>query len=164
MEMIAARQSSRDIDSASTVTRQQLADMLWSAWGITHDGKRTVATAMNRQELSIYVITAEAISRYNAETNTLTQVNKGDFRTLAGMQDFAKKAPVNIAFVADTVKEVKPEFYGYAAGAASQNIYLYCTQVGLKTVLRASFDAKGLAEAMKLNANEKVVFVQSVGK
>jgi hypothetical protein len=164
MEVIAARKSSRDISATSVVTKQDLSNMLWAGWGITHEDKHTIATAVNRQELSLYVITATEISKYNPETNTLTTVNKGDFRSFAAMQDFGKTAPVNIAFVVDTAKEKVPEFYGYAAGAASQNIYLYCAQAGLKTVLRASFDVRGLTKALKLGANEKVIFVQSVGK
>ena len=54
MEAMAARQSSRGIDPASIVTKQELSNMLWAAWGITHDGKRTIATAMNRQELILF--------------------------------------------------------------------------------------------------------------
>ena len=55
MQAMQERKSMRDIDPASIVTKQDLSNMLWAAWGITHDGKRTVATAMNRQELVLYV-------------------------------------------------------------------------------------------------------------
>lgn len=163
MEMIAERHTARDIDSTKTISAQELSDMLWAAWGVTHDGKRTVATAINKQELKIYVITPTEISLYNAEANTLTTVATGDYRAVAGKQDFAKSAPVNIVIVADAAKQHKLEFQAYAAGAASQNIYLYCAQAGLKTVLRASFDHEGLAKAMKLGADEHPLFVQTVG-
>ena len=58
MQAMSLRCSQRDINPSSTVTKQELSDMLWAAWGITHDGKRTIGTAMNRQELEIYVVTA----------------------------------------------------------------------------------------------------------
>lgn len=163
-EAMAARQSSRDISPDSNISKQDLSNMLWAAWGITHDGKRTVATALNKQELSIYIITAEAIQRYDAESNSIILVKKGDFRNLAGMQDFAKAAPLNIVFVADSQKQDKALFQAYAAGAASQNVYLYCASAGLKTVLRASFDKEKLADALGLNAAQQVLFVQTVGK
>lgn len=57
MQAMSLRCSQRDINPSSSVTKQELSDMLWAAWGITHDGKRTIGTAMNRQELEIYVVT-----------------------------------------------------------------------------------------------------------
>ena len=164
MEVIAARKSSRDIDGKQQVTRQDLSNMLWSAWGETHDGKRTIGTAMNRQELVIYVITATEVSRYNADDNTLTVIARGDYRDRAGKQDFAQAAPINIVLTVDTDKQQRLEFQAYTAGAASQNIYLYCAQAGLKTVVRAMFDNDALREVLQLPANEKIMFVQTVGR
>ena len=162
MQAVNDRMSDRDLNPNVSITNQDLSNMLWAAWGITHDGKRTVATALNKQELDIYVITAKGIGRYNAEQNAIEEVASGDFSVLAGTQEFAQKAPLNIAFVANTDKQAQALFQGYAAGAASQNIYLYCASAGLKTVVRASFKAAELATAMKLGANQKILFVQSV--
>ncbi len=164
MQVMNERKSSRDYQENQTVSKQDLSNMLWAAWGVTHEGKRTIATAMNRQELILYVVTPTEISRYNAETNTLTTVNTGDFRKFSTLQDFAAIAPINIVLVVDTEKQKMPEFQGYTAGAASQNIYLYCAQAGLKTVVRAGFDRENLPKAMKLGPNERIMFVQTVGK
>lgn len=164
MQVMSERKSSRDYQENQTVTKQDLSNMLWAAWGITHDGKRTIATAMNRQELVLYVVTPTEVSRYNAEANTLTVVNTGDFRKYSTMQDFAAIAPINIVLVVDTSKQSRPEFQGYTAGAASQNIYLYCAQAGLKSVVRAGFDADNLPQVLKLSSNERIMFVQTVGK
>lgn len=164
MQVMNERKSSRDYQENQTVTKQDLSNMLWAAWGITHDGKRTIATAMNRQELVLYVVTPTEVSRYNPEANTLTVVNTGDFRKYSTMQDFAAIAPINIVLVVDTSKQSKPEFQGYTAGAASQNIYLYCAQAGLKSVVRAGFDAENLPQVLKLSSNERIMFVQTVGK
>lgn len=164
MQVMNERKSSRDYQENQMVTKQDLSNMLWAAWGITHDGKRTIATAMNRQELVLYVVTPTEVSRYNPEANTLTVVNTGDFRKYSTMQDFAAIAPINIVLVVDTSKQSKPEFQGYTAGAASQNIYLYCAQAGLKSVVRAGFDAENLPQVLKLSSNERIMFVQTVGK
>ena len=164
MESIAQRKSHRDMSANGTVSKQQLSDMLWAAWGITHEGKRTVATAMNRQELSIYVVTPEGASLYDAAANTLEKVTDADLRQLAGMQKFATDCPLNIVFVTDTDLQPDATMQGYAAGAASQNVYLYCASQGLKTVVRASFARDELHKALQLPANKRVIFVQTVGK
>ena len=164
MEVMKARKSQRDIAPDKAVSRQDLSNMLWAAWGITHDGKRTIATAMNRQELDFYVVTATEIGKYDSASNTLTTVATGDYRTLAAKQGFAATAPVNIVIVGDGNKTDKPEFMNYAAGAASQNIYLYCAQAGLKTVLRYGCDREGLAKVMKLNDKQVILYVQTVGQ
>lgn len=164
MEAMAKRQSSRDVDASSIVTKQELSNVLWAAWGLTHDGKHTVGTAMNRQELTVYVITATEISRYNPESNTLTVVATGDFRDKAGQQEFARTAPVNIAFVVDTEKQKSVEYQGYTVGAASQNVYLYCAAAGLKTVVRGMFDHEALPKVLNLGSNERVILVQTIGR
>lgn len=164
MQVMSERKSSRDYQENQTITKQDLSNMLWAAWGVTHEGKRTIATAMNRQELVLYVVTATEVSRYNPDANTLTVINTGDFRKLTTLQDFAAIAPINIVLAVDTSKQERAEFIGYTAGAASQNIYLYCAQAGLKTVVRAGFDRENLPAALKLPSNERILFVQTVGK
>ena len=164
MQIMNERKSSRDYQENQVVSKQDLSNMLWAAWGITHDGKRTIATAMNRQELVLYVVTPTEVSRYNPEANTLTIVNKGDFRKLCTLQDFAAIAPINIVLAVDTSKQERPEFQNYTAGAASQNIYLYCAQAGLKSVVRAGFDREKLPQVLKLPSNERILYVQTVGK
>ena len=109
-------------------------------------------------------MTATEVSRYNPDANTLTVINTGDFRKLTTLQDFAAIAPINIVLAVDTSKQERAEFIGYTAGAASQNIYLYCAQAGLKTVVRAGFDRDNLPAALKLPSNERILFVQTVGK
>ncbi len=163
MEAMSLRQSSRNYDYSQPITKQDISNLCWAAWGLTHDGKHTVGTAMNRQELSIYLITATEVSRFNPESNTLTTIAKGDFRENAGKQEFAQKTPLNIVFVVDTEKQKNVEFQGYTVGAASQNVYLYCASVGLKTVVRGMFDREALPKILKLSENERILLVQTVG-
>lgn len=163
MEAVNNRQSSREFTDA-TLTHQQLSDMLWIACGYNRPDKRTVATALNRQEMSAYVITPEAVYRYEPKENKLIHINSGDHRSVSAMQDYAKEAPLNVALVADLAKQDKDIFAGMTVGAMSNNIYLWCASEGLKTVVRASFDQEGLKKALKLNDKETVLLVQTVGK
>lgn len=163
MEAINARQSSREFSDA-TLTHQQLSDMLWVACGYNRPDKRTVATAMNRQEMSAYIITPEAIYKYEPKENKLIFITDGDHRDVFAAQDFAKKAPLNVALVADLSKQVKEIFAGMTVGAMSHNIYLWCASEGLNTVVRASFDQEGMKKVLKLSDTEEVLLVQTVGK
>ena len=163
MEAVNNRQSSREFTDA-TLTHQQLSDMLWIACGYNRPDKRTVATALNRQEMSAYVITPEAVYRYEPKENKLIHINSGDHRSVSAMQDYAKEAPLNVALVADLAKQDKDIFAGMTVGAMSNNIYLWCASEGLKTLVRASFDQEGLQKALKLNDKETVLLVQTVGK
>ena len=163
MEAVNNRHSDRNFSDA-TITEQQLSDMLWIACGYNRPEKRTVATALNRQEMSAYVITPDAIYRYEPLENKLIHVNSGDHRDVCAMQEFAKKAPLNVALVADLAKQDKEIFAAMTVGAMSNNIYLWCASEGLNTVVRASFDQEGLKKALKLNGEETVLLVQTIGK
>lgn len=163
MEAINNRQSTREFADLE-LTHQQLSDMLWTVCGYNRPEKRTVATALNRQEMSAYVVTAKAIYKYEPKENKLIYVNSGDHRDVFAMQEFAKKAPVNVALVADLSKQDKEIFAGMTVGAMSNNLYLWCASEGLKTVTRASFDQEGMKKALKLGEKEKVLLVQTIGK
>lgn len=163
MEAVNNRHSSREFSDA-TLTPQQLSDMLWIACGYNRPEKRTVATALNRQEMSAYVITPEAVYRYEPKENKLIHVNSGDHREVSAMQDYAKTAPLNVALVVDMAKQDKDIFAAMTVGAMSNNIYLWCASEGLNTVVRASFDNEGLKKALKLSETEQVLLVQTIGK
>ena len=163
MEAIDNRHSSREFSDA-TLTEQQLSDMLWTACGYNRPDKRTVATAMNRQEMSAYIVTPEAVYKYEPKENKLIHIASGDLRDAFAAQEFAKKAPLNVALVADMAKQDKEVFAGMTAGAMSNNIYLWCASEGLNTVVRASFDQEGMKKALKLSETEQVLLVQTVGK
>lgn len=163
MEAIGNRQSAREF-SDFELSQQQLSDMLWTACGYNRPEKRTVATALNKQEMSAYVVTAKAVYKYEPKENKLIHVNAGDHRDVFAMQDFAKKAPLNVALVVDLAKQTNEVFAGMTVGAMSNNIYLWCASEGLNTVVRASFDHEGAKDALKLGETEKVLLVQTVGK
>lgn len=55
METIGERKTIREF-KAQNVDDQTLSEILWVAFGISHDGKRTIPTAMNQQNLKVYVV------------------------------------------------------------------------------------------------------------
>lgn len=163
MDALANRKSTREFSSEKRLSLQQLSDLLWATCGYNREDKLTIPTAMNRQEVSIYVIMPEGAYFYDAKNYKLLQVNSEDIRTLAGKQEFAQNAPLNIAIVSDKEKMPIEIFAGTDAGAAMQNIYLWCAANGIGTVTRGSFDGEELGKALKLNENERVILVQTVG-
>jgi SagB-type dehydrogenase family enzyme len=168
MEVLAKRSSSREF-SSEALPENILSNMLWAAAGINRpdSGKRTSPTAMNKQEIDVYVVTEKGIYLYAAKSHSLTMIAAGDMRALAGKQDYVKEAAVNLIYVADLSRmSSSPDRELYAAadtGFVSENVYLYCASAGLATVVRAYIDKPALAKAMKLSADQKIILAQSVG-
>ena len=133
------------------------------------DGKRTAPTALNRQEIDIYVATADGLFLYDAKANALQPVLEKDIRALTGRQPFVKDAPVSLVFVADYAKmgkgsDADKAFYSAAdTGFISQNVYLFCASEGLATVVRGMVPRDELAQTMKLRPDQKIVLAQPVG-
>ena len=150
---------------------QVLSDMLWAANGINRpeSGHRNAPSAMNMQEIDIYIARADGLYLYDAKENVLRQVLKEDLRALTGKQVFVKDAPVNLIFVADLFKMGKTtgsatDFYAATdTGFISENVYLFCASEGLATVVRGLVDKPALAKAMRLRPDQKIILTQTVG-
>ena len=163
MEALNNRKSTRQFDENKQLTNQQLADLLWSACGYNREDKLTIPTALNRQEITVYAIMPDGVYRYDARNNALVLITDQDLRHLAGAQEFAQKALLNIAIVSDKSKMEHDIYAGVAAGAVMQNIYLWCASNGIGTVARGNFDSEALAKALNLDENQRVLLVQTVG-
>ncbi|ESP62612.1 Oxygen-insensitive NADPH nitroreductase [Smithella sp. ME-1] len=170
MQSLQLRKSSRDF-STKKLSLEVLSSMLWAANGINRaeSGKRTAPSAVNWQEIDIYIAMADGLYLYNAKEHILKQVIKKDIRELTGKQAFVKEAPVNLIYVADYSRMGKANadernFYSAAdTGFIAQNVYLYCASEGLATVIRGSIDKDVLAKAMRLSDNQKIIMSQTVG-
>jgi len=169
MQALSERKSTRAYKSQK-LPDQVLSNLLWAAWGTNRpDGKRTAPSAMNRQEIDVYVVLAEGAYVYDAKAHALNPVAAGDLRAQAGAQPFVKEAPLNLVYVADTAKmtggseQDKPIWYGAAAGFISQNAYLYCASEGLATVVRGMVDRNALAGPLSLRPEQRIVLAQTVG-
>ena len=157
--------------SSEALPPQELSNLLWAACGINRPekGLRTAPTAMNRQEIDVYVALADGLYLYDAKVNALNLVLAQDIREATGKQPFVKDAPVNLVFVADYArmgegpKEMHDFYSAMDTGYISQNVYLYCASAGLVTVARGWVDKDALAKAMNLGPDQKIMLAQTVG-
>jgi SagB-type dehydrogenase family enzyme len=170
MQVLKTRRSAREF-SDRMLSPQVLSNLLWAAAGINRpDGRRTAPTASNRQEIDIYVITADGPYLYEPKGHKLIGLHSDDLRALAGTQDFVKTAPVNLVYVADFAKygekmaeENKLTYSGADTGFVSQNVYLFCASESLATVVRAGIDRAALSKAMRLRPEQHIILQQPVG-
>jgi SagB-type dehydrogenase family enzyme len=150
---------------------QTLSDLLWAAAGINRPelGGRTAPSAMNSQEVQLYVALPQGLFRYDPTAHALQLEVASDVRRVTGYQDFVDTAPLDLIYVADharmkLVAAAQREAYAFAAaGAMAQNVYLYCASAGLATVIRAWFDRHALSQAMGLESDQQLLLAQTVG-
>jgi len=167
MQVLKDRKTTRDF-TADKLSPQMLSNLLWAAFGVNRpDGRRTAPSAMNRQEIDIYVATADGLFVYNAQANRLEPVLAQDIRAATGTQAFVATAPLDLVYVADLAKagsEPDADLYTAAdTGFIAQNVYLFCASEGLATVVRGSIDRASLGKAMKLHPEQKIILAQTVG-
>lgn len=168
---LAARQSCRSF-SPEALSAQTLSDLLWAAAGINRqaEGGRTAPSALNAQEMFLYVALPQGLYLYEPKHHELALMVPSDVRRAAGHQDFADAAPLDLVYVADhgrlkRVPASQREAYAFAAaGAMVQNVYLHCAAEGLATVVRAWFDCDALSQAMGVAPHHQVLLVQTVGR
>lgn len=157
--------------SSKPLPIQVLSNLLWAACGVNRpeSGKRTAPTAMNMQEIDVYVALPEGLYLYNAKEHQLEPVVMQDLRAATGRQPFVAEAPLNLIYVADYARmarasaEAKDFYSATDTGYISQNVYLFCASEGLATVVRGMVDKAALAEKMGLRPEQKIVLAQTVG-
>ena len=163
------RASVRDFKT-DPVSDQTLSDLLWAALGINReDGRLTAPTAMNTQEIRLYVCRADGCYEYIAKENCLFKLADKDVRKdIAGRQGSVGDAPVFLVLVADLNKyrmkgDMTARFGAIDCGYVSQNICLACEALGLKTVPRAGMDENVLKEAFGLKDGQLLLINHPVG-
>lgn len=138
MQAISERKTIRDFKMAP-VSDQMLSDLLYAGCGISHAGKRTIPTALNKQDIILYVLLPNGAYRY-----TPTEENHGGALILVSKEDlrsFATKRPgmgmrgsLTVVVVGDKNKwKDIPDgvkFTPFHAGCAVENMYLYCASAG----------------------------------
>lgn len=158
MQVMSTRQSIREY-AKDELSIQTISEILWSAWGITHDGKHTIPTSMNRQNLNVYLLNKEGSWKYNPEKHTLSLLNNKDLRPLLHSQDYVKDAPIHLVYTGSD-----PKNSPLHAGSSYQNVGLYCASENLSCVVRGYFNAEELQKALNLPTEEKVIITLAAGK
>ena len=192
METLMGRHSVRDFDPTE-LSMGEISTLCWAACGRSRDDNHiTSPTAMNRQEIRLFVFMEKGVYEYIPGKNILTFVSEGDSRELfvsnAPVSDPSKKdkkskggdksktfgqpfvleAPVTLLMVIDLDKfgssDERAKMLGYMdAGIVSENINLYCESVKLGTVTRATMDVPALKGLLQLNDNQIPALNNPVG-
>ena len=109
LQVLKERKTRREF-SSEKLPIQVLANLLWAGFGINRtDGGRTAPSAMNWQEIEIYVAMSDGLFLYNAKANRLEPILAQDVRAATGTQAFVAAAPVNLVYVADLSKTKQSE-------------------------------------------------------
>ena len=167
MQCVAERRSERKFSTAP-LSQQMIAEILFVADGVTRkDGRKTVPTARNKQNQSVYAFTADGVYLYNSKNHSLIPVRNGDYRKICGRQPFHEKAPLVLVFVSDMSavgsNPVEQALYaGNHSGSASQNVYLYAANKGLATVVCGLLDRQAIKKFLNLKKDQMVIFSQPI--
>jgi SagB-type dehydrogenase family enzyme len=184
MQALKERKSTRGgFGPEEKLSMQMLSNLLWAADGVNRpDNHRTAPSAVDWQNIDIYVATADGLFVYDAVQNALKVVTTQDVRAISGLegqasgpmkQDFAKTAPVSLVYVADMAKtkgmkygaeDVGPVWSAVGVGAIAQNVYLFCASENLACILRAMVDATKIAEVFKLRPDQKVMLTSTIAQ
>ena len=165
MQALAERKTIRDYKPGE-LDAATLSEILYAANGVNRpDGKRTIPTAMNTQDLEVYVALPGAAYHYDAKANKLVRIEAGDFRAdLITRKDLAANSACILVYASDSTKF--PNDIKYPAihvGEASQDVYLVAASKGLGTVSLGMYDEKGVRKVFKLDGKMTVILAQAVG-
>ena len=179
------RRTIREI-SEKKLSRQMLSNLLWAACGINRKSGpfdtpgRTAASASNSQEIDIYVATQEGTYLYDPFQHILAPIVAGDLRALAigeGQAGLVAGAPVQLIYVVDVYKlshtsgyqepglqdpDIQKSYYFVDTGLIAGNVYLFAASRGLASWFH-NCNKPALAEKLKLRADQRALFGQTVG-
>ena len=183
-EALMNRKSTRDF-SGETIPEADLATILWACNGINRkDLKRTTPSALNWQDVSVYVVQANGIWKYLPKRHALLFIEGKDQRKHFGeIKTWMRLAGAHLVFVSDarkmntvTTKIVNKAFdvdllQGELAeraralntGVKLQAAALATAGLGLAGVSRIITKDEKARALLRLNENEKIMAIYSVG-
>lgn len=169
MQAFEKRASVTAVDSRE-LSLQDISDLLWAGNGINRpaSGKRTAPSAMNSQDIDIYVFLASGVYLYDASANVLKPVADGDHRSLIAGRGF-DNAPLFLLLVSDISRYKRGDkahiidMSKMDGGIVSQNISLFCAGAGLGTRPRAGMPAEELTKLLKLTPDQYLILNHPVG-
>jgi SagB-type dehydrogenase family enzyme len=162
--------------SATSLTLDEIGQLLWAGQGITNEGAsyRTAPSAGARYPLELYALTATDLMHYLPVGHRVEQ--RADTTTLAALpdtafgQEFVGSAPLVLVVAADPAR-TEQEYGAMAgdlvnreAGHAAQNILLQATALGLVAVPVGGFDPAAVASLLALPPGEAVLYLIPVGR
>lgn len=184
-EALEKRRSSRDF-SGEPIAEEMVAALLWAANGINRKNfKRTTPSALNWQDVSVYVVQANGIWKYLPKRHALLFIEGKDQREHFGeIKTWMKLASQHLVFVSDARKtetfttklldktfkvdfsegELNERARAINVGVKVQAVYLAAVAMGLGCTCRLLVDDPKARELMKLAPDEKIMAICSVGE
>ena len=183
-ETLQKRSTHRDF-SGETIPEDQLAAILWACDGVNgKNGRRTTPSAMNWQDVSVYVVQANGIWKYLPKRNVLLFIEGKDHRGDFGeIKPWLKLASQHLVFVSDgrkletlATKLVDKAFDVNLAmgewgervralnvGVKIQAVYLACSALGVGCAYRLLINENKARQLLKLSESEKIMAICSIG-
>ncbi len=184
-EAFEKRRSSRDF-SGEPIAEEMVAALLWAANGINRKNfKRTTPSALNWQDVSVYVVQANGIWKYLPKRHAFLFIEGKDQREHFGeIKTWMKLASQHLVFVSDARKtetfttklldktfkvdfsegELNERARAINVGVKVQAVYLAAVAMGLGCTCRLLVDDQKARELMKLAPDEKIMAICSVGE
>ncbi len=156
MQAIDARKSTRAY-SNKKVSKQELSNVLWAAFGVNSHGTRTIPTARNLQDVKVFVIYEGKTWLYDGIKNQLNEYETADLLPDLATQEFVYDAPVHLIYVGSK------KYADVHAGSAYQNVALYAAVNGMASVVRGLIDRDSLHQKLHLSEDEVIAFHQTLG-
>ena len=162
MTALANRASVRQFNP-SPISHKDLSDLVWAANGINRpgEGKRTAPSAINAQDIDVYVWIESAFYFYDPGRHALDLVVEGDFRDMLALsQDYVKEAPLVFVLVSDISRFSRGDETQRLRNAAmdaamvAQNILIFCASEGFATVPRGIMDSQKIRELLNLTDSQ----------
>lgn len=128
MQVLKERHTNRQIDMKA-IDDSMISNLLWATWGVNREnGKHTAPTAMNKQQIKVYLMRADGVWEYLPNGQAIRQV--ADKPLGAPFTD----APVHLLYATPADDHYGPMH----TGSLYQNASLYCASAGLANVVKAS--------------------------
>ena len=171
--------------STTSLTLQDVSQLLWAAQGITDSERnfRATPSAGHVFPMEVYLVAGNGsvqgleagIYHYNPFNNTLEKIVDGDQRynlsQAAHQQEWVYEAPISLVITGDYLKmedkypegNISTRFVDMEAGHIGENIYLEAVSRGLGTVAIGSFYDNQMINLLKLPSNETPLYIYPVG-
>ena len=131
-EALMKRMSVREFKE-DPVTDEELATVLWAAYGKTSDGTYTIPKINGQYSTVIYIFREDGVYTYDPDEHALIYYKEGDYRDEVGWQ-WSAPIQIGLCWNSDIADE---NLASVELGAVGQNIYFSAISIGLGTVITA---------------------------
>lgn len=143
--------------SSKEIKLEDLSDLLWAANGVNrpHEGKRTAPSALNSQDIDIYVFIEKGVFLYNAQKHQLDSIIEGDHRSIvaSGQSEFGNAALMCVL----VSNSSDPVWAAIDAGIVSQNISLFCASEDFLNRPRITMNKASLNSILNLKPSQELI-------